>query len=217
MAAEDIDPTRPADGVPASKADLRANLAAIKDALQNLPAGPQGPAGPAGPEGPQGATGATGAQGATGPAGPAGATGPEGPQGAPGDPASVNGVPIDMAGQFLTAPVLRGYSEVLGAPPISAGVATLNLSVGNAFEVALTEDLVTLLFANVPAAGHVVTVTLFLEQVAGGRAVTWPATIIWKDGQAPVIPTAAGDGAMVGLVTRDGGATWWGLPAGSFL
>ena len=60
------------------------DIATLKTAVQNIPAGPQGPAGPAGPTGPIGPTGFPGAQGLTGATGATGATGSPGAQGATG-------------------------------------------------------------------------------------------------------------------------------------
>lgn len=64
--------------------------------------GPAGPAGPLGPEGPQGDPGPQGIQGLAGPAGPAGPPGIQGDPGPQGEPGTVNGVPIDMAGNVLS-------------------------------------------------------------------------------------------------------------------
>ena len=113
MAIGDIDPTKPADGIPASKADLRGNLAAIKDELTALWAGAVAVSdgltaaaqvntiefsgatvqqvgqtatvtGLQGPPGTDGAEGPPGPQGEPGADGATGLQGPEGPTGPPG-------------------------------------------------------------------------------------------------------------------------------------
>lgn len=91
-------PTTFTSGTPAKAAEVNGNFSAVagavngnaqdiatlKTAVQNIPAGPRGPVGPAGPTGPVGPTGFPGAQGLTGATGTTGATGPAGPQGATG-------------------------------------------------------------------------------------------------------------------------------------
>ena len=63
-----FDPNLPQENTPLDAAQMRAQLNALKQLIDNIPAGPPGPAGP---EGPQGETGVEGPQGPAGPPGAA--------------------------------------------------------------------------------------------------------------------------------------------------
>lgn len=166
--ASAIDPTKPADGLPAVKADLRANLQAAKDEIEALQANKL-----------------------------------------------EAGAPIDMGGAVLSRAEIRNFSESLSTPPVTAGSLVLDLAQGNVFEVVLSASVTSLTFVNPPAAGRVGVVTLILRQDAtGGRSFAWPAAVKWAGGVAPVVSTAAAAIDVYSLLTRDGGATWLGFPAG---
>lgn len=166
--ASGIDPTKPADGIPAVKADLRANLQAAKEEIEALQAGKL-----------------------------------------------EAGAPIDMEGEVLSRAELRGFSETLVTPVVAGGALVLDLAQGNVFEVVLTADVTAMSFANPPAAGRAGVVSLILRQDAsGGRTLAWPAGVRWPGGVAPVVSAAAQALDLYGFVTRDGGTTWLGFPAG---
>lgn len=46
---------------------------------------------------------------------------------------------------------------------------------------------------------------------SGGYSVTWPGSISWPGGAAPVISTAVGDADVFELITNDNGTTWTGI------
>lgn len=166
--ASAIDPTKPADGTPAAKADLRANLQAARDEIEALQTGKL-----------------------------------------------EAGAPIDMAGAVLSRAEIRNFSESLSTPAIEAGGLVLDLALGNVFEVTLSANVTSLAFANPPAAGRAGVVTLIVRQDgSGGRTFAWPAAVKWAGGVAPVVSAAAEAIDVYSLLTRDGGATWLGFPAG---
>jgi hypothetical protein len=163
-----IDPTKPADNVPAVKAHLRANLRAAKLEIESLQA--------------------TKLQ---------------------------NGQAINMAGQQLTRPQLKDYRETIARPAVIAGTVTLDLRLGNVFEVTMTGNVMSLVFANTPATGLAASCTLFLKKDGrGGRKLSWPASIYWSRGERP--PTSLGANAVdiFAFMTTNGGATWYGLCGG---
>lgn len=201
------------------------------------PTGPQGATGPGvtGPTGPQGPTGMTGpsgggptgATGPTGPQGPQGATGggptgPTGPQGAPGvgglgptGPTGPQGVagPTGSEGPAASIPdpfKRVVYEETIGS--ISAGA--INLATGTVF-VSIIGSNITYSFINPPPAGTAYGFTLRIG-VLGTRTVTWPASVKWQSGVAPLAPVSGAVG-VYGFYTEDGGATWYGFVAGDDL
>ena len=126
-----------------------------------------------------------------------------------------DGIPIHMQDQLLTRPQLKDFSETSTTPVISSGSLTLDLETGNVFEVTLTEDVTSLILANPPAAGSAGSATMILKQDAtGGRTLAWPGSVRWAGGVAPIVTSAANAIDICAIVTRDGGATWFGFLAG---
>jgi hypothetical protein len=125
------------------------------------------------------------------------------------------GIPINMQDAVLRAPELRDYAETSPAPVISSGTLTLDLETGNVFEVILTQNVTSLILAHPPAAGRAGSCSIILRQDAtGGRTLAWPSSIKWAGGTPPPITSAAGAVDVYALITRDGGATWFGFPGG---
>lgn len=54
----------------------------------------------------------------------------------------------------------------------------------------------------------------FQQDATGSRTVTWPNTVKWSGGAAPVLTTTPGKADHVSLLTMDGGATWDGFVGG---
>lgn len=124
---------------------------------------------------------------------------------------------LNMAGQPLRGPLMTGYTEVLAAAPIAANVLTLDLAVANAFSVALTQNVTSISFLHVPAASQVASLVLFVQQDAtGGRTFAWPAAVKWSSGAPPALPATPNGTSVYSLITRNGGSSWFGFPAGDF-
>jgi hypothetical protein len=128
---------------------------------------------------------------------------------------ALDGKPINMQGALLRGPELVDYAETSATPVISAGALTIDLNTASVFEVVLTASVTSLVFANPPTAGRAGSATLILRQDAtGGRTVTWPSSILWSAGTAPLVTAAANAVDIYGFITRNGGTTWYGFPAG---
>lgn len=92
---------------------------------------------------------------------------------------------------------------------------TLDCATGNIFNITMSASITTLSFSNIPAAGRVYNMTLFVNQDAtGSRTITWPAAVRWPSGTAPTLTTTANKTDILNLVTHDGGTTWYGFVAG---
>jgi hypothetical protein len=201
-----IDPTKPTDGVPSVKLDLRNNLQAAKTEIEALQAGKTD-------LGHQHLIGDLTDVGAL-----AGKDQVEAGDIAPGAVGAAelqDGIPINMLDQQLSRPELKDFSEASTTPAVSAGTLTLDLEMGNVFEAILSEDVTTLTFANPPASGRAGTCSLILRQDAtGGRTLAWPSSVRWAGGTPPLVTPAANTVDMYAFVTRDGGTTWYGFPGG---
>ena len=198
--ASAIDPTKPVDGVPSVKVDLRNNLQATKTEIESLQAGKAD----------------LGHQHVLGDLTNAGALAAKDIV-ATGDIAAgaVNNMPINMQDQQLTRPELKDFSETSTTPTVSAGTLTLDLELGNVFEVTLTENVTSLTLANPPAAGRAGSSTLILRQdTTGGRTIVWPSSVRWPNGVQPTISSVEDGVDIFAFVTRDGGATWYGFLGG---
>ena len=98
------------------------------------------------------------------------------------------------------------------APTVGA-TTTLDLSLARVFVFTVTQ-ITTIAFSNVPSTfpnGAVVPAVRILLKVTNGAAfaVTWPASIIWPNGDTDPLLTASGVD-WIELHTVDGGTTWYG-------
>ena len=122
---------------------------------------------------------------------------------------------LDMADNVVTQAEIKDYSETKTTPTSAAGVLTLDMSVGNVFEVIATENITTMTVSNPPITGKVGSFTLILKQDAtGSRTVVWPAGTVWDSGTPPTISTAANAIDIITFMTLDGGTIWYGMLAG---
>jgi hypothetical protein len=214
--ASQIDPTKPADGVPANKADLRGNLQAAKDEIESLQSGKTD-------VGHQHALVDVTDAGAlaglnqvdTAQIADAAVTAAKIAVDAIGADQLQDGIPIDMQDQLLTRPELKDYSEASTTPAVSGGALTLDLETGNVFDVLLTQNVTSLNLLNAPASGRAGAATLILRQDAtGGRTVAWPGSVKWPGGAPPAASSAANAMDVYAFITRDGGVTWFGFLGG---
>jgi hypothetical protein len=120
-----------------------------------------------------------------------------------------------MRNELLTRLQIWDFAEPTAAPAATRGAVTLDLATANVFEVTLTEDVVTLVFADPRTASKAGSVTLILRQDAiGGRAVTSPGSMCWPRGVPPAISTPADVVDIFAFITRDRARTWSGFLGG---
>lgn len=88
---------------------------------------------------------------------------------------------------------------------VSAGVVTLDCSLGDYFKLAPTANVTGWTITNVPPA-----CSLLIEftQDATARTVAWPASFKWAGGSAGAVSTTAAAKDVLAITTFDGGATW---------
>jgi hypothetical protein len=119
----------------------------------------------------------------------------------------VSGVPIDMADNLLTRPLVKDYGMELYAHGSRNAATTIDLTNGNV-QTATVTGAFTFTFSNPTASGDACSFLLELTN-GGAYTVTWPTSVDWSGGNAPVL-TAAGVDLLV-FYTRDGGTTWHGV------
>ncbi len=121
---------------------------------------------------------------------------------------------FDWADQQLKRPELRDYSETSSSPTSVAGAITLDMEAGNSFEVTLSEN-TTFTFIKPPIAGKAGSFTLKLTQdTTGAWTSTFPGTVDWPGGGAPILSLSANQVDILAFFTIDAGVTWYGFLGG---
>lgn len=116
----------------------------------------------------------------------------------------LGGTALDMADTALTRPLITDYAIESTAPTISAGTLTLNMTLGNDFDVVWSSNITTLTVSNWPGSGVMGKLTLRLAMDGTTRTVSWPAAWNWPAGTAPTNPSINQDIEIVAW-SRDGG------------
>lgn len=78
--------------------------------------------------------------------------------------------------------------RTLNTPAIVGGILTLDLSAPCNFKVALTANVTSIVFANVPTTRAINFSIEWTQDATGGRTVVWPAAIKTEDGRTPPAP-----------------------------
>ena len=118
---------------------------------------------------------------------------------------------VQMSDQQLRRPLLLDYAVENKTASSAGGTLTLDLTDGNSFGTTLTEN-TTVVLSNPPAAGNYGQLVIKITQDAasGAFTVTWPASVKWPGGTAPVITTSNSAIDEITLRTINGGAEWRG-------
>ena len=106
----------------------------------------------------------------------------------------------------------KDYNESVDVHAGVSGTVTLDLSVANVHHVEATGD-VTLEFANATAGtGNSLLVYLVDDDGTGPHTISWPASVVWSDGDTVAEIPADGD-VEVSLLSGDG-SEWRGRESG---
>lgn len=109
---------------------------------------------------------------------------------------------------------LRGYTERVATPAISAGALTLDLSAANVFAVDRSGNMTSLTISNVPSTGRSISFSLRLKATGTAYTWTWPGTVSWGSAGAPTLSSINNKVDWITLVSVDGGASWNAFAAG---
>ncbi len=113
-----------------------------------------------------------------------------------------------MANNFITRPVLAGYSEHAVSNAAVTGTFTLDFSTANFFDLTLTGN-TTISPSGIPANTRMVSATLAVKQdVTGGRTITWPAGTKYAGGSVPPATTGSSKLDIWSIMTYDAGNTY---------
>ena len=98
----------------------------------------------------------------------------------------------------------------LGRPTVTAlasssGAVGIDASLGDYFTLALTENVTSITFSNVPGGASLM---IQITQDSTARTVAWPASFTWASGEAGTVSTGDGDVDLLAITTLDGGTTW---------
>lgn len=94
---------------------------------------------------------------------------------------------------------------------LGGGIDDIDLAYGTVVSATVSTSAQTFTFSNPPTSGTSGSFTLFLTN-GGSQTVTWPNSVKWEAGSAPVL-IAAGVDILI-FTTNDGGVTWYGFAAG---
>lgn len=100
---------------------------------------------------------------------------------------------------------------------ISSGVVNIDLSLGDYFTLALTANVTSLTFSNLPASGIGRTIMIrFKQDATGSRTVTLPASFKAIAGSDTTVQAAANAYTVLILTSVDQGTRWeYSMKAGS--
>jgi len=90
---------------------------------------------------------------------------------------------------------------------ISTGVVNIDCSLGDYFTLALTANVTSITFSNLPGSGKGASLMFRITQDSTARTVTWPASFRWEGG-APSVSTGSGEVDLLAITTFDNGTTW---------
>lgn len=114
------------------------------------------------------------------------------------------------AGTFTSVRATAPLAEAASVLGSISGAVNIAMNVGNLISFTVGGAL-TPTFTNPPASGAV---TAYILEVTNGgsAAITWPAAITWVSGSAPTLRASGLN--LVGLITRNGGTTYYGTLLG---
>lgn len=113
-----------------------------------------------------------------------------------------------IAGTTATRPGLDPtnwtlITQSLYTPVVSVSALNIDMRLGNYFKKVISTNS-TFTFSNLPAAGVGYSFTLEIEHTSG--TISWPTTVTWPRGIAPVLTT--GRTHLFTFTTSDGGVRW---------
>lgn len=118
---------------------------------------------------------------------------------------------VDAAGHTFSNAVLKGTRETVAEADVTGTTLTVNAALGNIQHCILGVNISAVVLSGF-VTGTCCAVVLYLRQDGtGGRTVTWPASVKWSGGTAPVLSTGAARTDVVMLTSFDGGATVHGM------
>jgi hypothetical protein len=118
---------------------------------------------------------------------------------------------LKAADNVIERPEIKDYSLTHNAITSTSNAITADCSTGNSFYHLLTEN-TTFTLSNPSPTGKLCAIVIRIKQDSAGGAytVTWPGTVVWGGGSAPVMSTGNDAVDKFTLTTDDAGTTWYG-------
>jgi len=98
--------------------------------------------------------------------------------------------------------------QVRSALSISSGVVNIDCSLGDYFTLALTANVTSITFSNLPASGLAASIIIQITQDTTPRTVAWPSSFKWAGGVAGSVSTGSGAKDVLAITTFDNGTAW---------
>lgn len=101
-----------------------------------------------------------------------------------------------------------GSRTTVTALSITAGVVDIDWSLGDYFTLALTANVTSITFSNLPGSGKGASLMLWITQDSTPRTVAWPASFKWEGGTPGAVSTGSGVRDTLAISTLDNGTKW---------
>lgn len=100
-------------------------------------------------------------------------------------------------------------TDAVTALSISTGVVAINCAIGDYFTLAISANVTSITFSNLPASGYARTLMIkFTQDATTAHTVAWPASFKWAGGTAGAVSTALSAIDVLALTTFNQGTTW---------
>lgn len=90
----------------------------------------------------------------------------------------------------------------------TSGTVNIDASLGDYFTLALSGNVTSITFSNLPGSGHGASLMIRITQDSTARTVAWPASFKWAGGAAGSVSTGSGAVDVLAITTFDNGTTW---------
>lgn len=91
---------------------------------------------------------------------------------------------------------------------ISSGVVNIDCSLGDYFTLALTANVTSITFSNLPASGKGASLMIRITQDTTARTVAWPASFKWAASTAGTVSTGSGVIDVLAITSFNQGTAW---------
>jgi len=118
---------------------------------------------------------------------------------------------IALADNVIERPEIKDFGLTHNAITSTSNAITADCSTGNSFYHLLTEN-TTFTLSNPSPTGKLCQIVIRIKQdgAAGAYTVTWPASVTWGGGTAPIMTTANDAVDKFTMTTDDAGTSWFG-------
>jgi Protein of unknown function (DUF2793) len=99
---------------------------------------------------------------------------------------------------------------------IASGVVDIDWTDGDYQTLALTANVTSITFSNLPGSGKAATLMVRITQDSTARTVAWPASFKWADGTPGTVSTGSGAVDILAITSFDNGTTWFATLAKAF-